>query len=246
VSSGSPYTAARVSEELARLGTPERARASARYFKTGPGGYGEGDVFVGVPVPQQRRLARQFRDLPLPEVVRLLASPVHEARLTALLVLVDQFSRADEAGRRARYRCYLDHTSRVNGWDLVDSSAPGIVGGWLENRRDRSVLRRLAGSDSLWERRIAVIATLRFVGRGDATDALAVSQLLVDDGHDLVHKAVGWVLREVGDRCSRELEEAFLRAYCRTMPRAMLRAAVEHLPPELRRAYLDGTPPGRQ
>jgi 3-methyladenine DNA glycosylase AlkD len=232
-------TAAQVSAELRRLGTPERAKASAWFFKTGPGQYGEGDVFVGVAVPAQRKVAKQFRDLPLPEISRLLASPVHEERLTALFVLVDQFKRADEPGRLAIYDFYLAHTGRINNWDLVDSSASYIVGKWLVGR-DKWVLIKLAKSNLLWERRIAIIATLEFVRNKDASDALKISEILVHDPHDLIHKAVGWTLREIGDRVSRDTEEAFLKQHYKTMPRTMLRYAIEKFPPELRRQYLDG------
>lgn len=220
---------------------PEDARNLQRFFKTGPGEYGEGDVFVGVRVPVLRRLAREFRALPVDAAVELLRSPMHEERLLALLLLVGAHARGDEEARVRIHDLYLASTRHVNNWDLVDSSAEQLVGAHLRDR-DRSLLDRLAGSDSVWERRMAVIATFHFIKRGEFADTLRIAALLLRDRHDLVHKAVGWMLREVGKR-DREVEEAFLREHCRAMPRTMLRYAVERFPEPLRRAYLRGEPP---
>ncbi len=233
-------TAAQVRAELRRLATPERAKASAWFFKTGPGQYGEGDVFIGVTVPQQRVVAKRAVGLSLGQAVDLLRSREHEFRLTALLVWVYQYPKADEAGRKAIHQAYLANTAHINNWDLVDSSAEFIVGSWLTDK-DRSVLDKLAVSADLWERRIAMLATFCYIKQGKSTDALRIAEKLLGDDHDLIHKAVGWMLREVGKRCGREIEETFLRAHYRTMPRTMLRYAIEHFEPEVRQAYLKGT-----
>ncbi len=218
---------------------PAKAAFFPRFFKAGPGEYAEDDRFLGVTVPQQRRIVRQFRDLSLSEVTLLIDSPWHEERLTGLLILVGQFERSDEAGRAAIYDFYLAHTNRVNNWDLVDSSAPYIVGAYLHNKLERlEVLLRLAGSDSLWERRIAMLATYHFIRHGRADEALVIAETLLHDQHDLIQKAVGWMLREVGKRVDRALLEAFLDQYAATMPRTALRYAIEHFSPERRQHYL--------
>lgn len=217
---------------------PEVARGAMRYFKTGPGEYGEGDTFIGVRTPAMRRLAREYRTLPLDDLAELLRSPVHEERGLALMILVWQFARGDAAVRERIHRLYLDHTRHINNWDLVDLSAPGIVGEYMVDR-DSSPLLELARSELVWERRIAMLATLAFIRRGRYDETLRVAELLLGDRHDLIHKAAGWMLREVGKR-DRAVEEAFLRAHCRHMPRTMLRYAIERFPPELRSRYLRG------
>jgi 3-methyladenine DNA glycosylase AlkD len=234
-------TTAAASDVLARLealGDPEHARFVAGYFRTGPGEYGEGDRFLGIRIPVLRGLVREYRGLPLEQTAELLRSPWHEARLLACLLLADAYARGDAAARDAIYRLYLDSTGHINNWDLVDSSAPHVVGAHLE-AGDRTVLERLARSESLWERRIAILATQHFIRRGDFGTTLKIAEMLVDDRHDLIHKAVGWMLREVGNR-DRAAEEAFLRRHQRTMPRTMLRYAIEKFPPDLRQAYLRG------
>ncbi|HSP15055.1 MAG TPA: DNA alkylation repair protein [Thermoanaerobaculia bacterium] len=180
---------------LRALEHPERARFARRFFRAGPGEYGEGDKFLGLRVPQVRKIAREFRLLPLGEIEKLLASPWHEARLLGLVVMIHQFERGDEAVRRSIYRSYLSHTDRINNWDLVDISAPHIVGAYLQDR-NRSVLRRLARSKSLWERRMAILATFHFIRQGEARETLRIAELLRDDEHDLIRKAVRWMLRE--------------------------------------------------
>ena len=207
-----------------------------RFFKTGVGEYGAGDRFLGVRVPVLRKLAREYRGIPLADVRALLRSAWHEERLLALFVLVDQYARGDARQREQIYQVYMSSTSRINNWDLVDASAEHIVGAHLRDGH-RSRLRRLAKSERLWERRIAVMATFCYVKRGEFQTTLSVARLLLDDPHDLVHKAVGWMLREVGKR-DRAVEEAFLRRYGRRMPRTMLRNAVERFPGTLRRRYL--------
>lgn len=227
-----------IHDRLQRLGSPDGARFLQRFFRTGPGEYGEGDRFLGIRVPVLRRLAREYRGLPLDDAAVLLRSPWHEARLLALLLLADAYARGTAQAREAIYRLYLDHTAYVDNWDLVDTSAPHVVGAHLE-AGDRGVLEALARSGSLWERRIAIVATQHFIRRGDFGTTLRIAEMLVDDGHDLIHKAVGWMLREVGNR-DRAAEEAFLRRHHRTMPRTMLRYAIEKFPPELRQSYLRG------
>jgi 3-methyladenine DNA glycosylase AlkD len=234
--------AAEARAKLNALASPEVAASSARFFKTGPGQYGEGDAFIGVRVPALRKLARECRDLPLSEIEALLHSPIHEERLLALLVLVLGVGRCDDAHKKAVYDFYLRNTQHVNNWDLVDSSAPAIVGGYLRDK-PRTPLARLARSASLWERRIAIVATQHFIRLDEFDDTLAISRLLLSDKEDLIHKAAGWMLREVGDRDKAALE-AFLTEHGPLMPRKMLRYAIEHLPPEKRRSYLEaGRPP---
>jgi 3-methyladenine DNA glycosylase AlkD len=219
---------------------PEDARNLQRFFKTGPGEYGEGDVFIGVRVPALRRLAKEFRALPTGDAAELLRSPVHEERLLALLILVGAYAKGDDMLRGRIFDFYLANTRFINNWDLVDSSAADIIGAHLLDA-DRCLLDRLARSELLWERRIAIIATFFFIRRGEFADTLRIAALLLHDRHDLIHKAVGWMLREVGKR-DQEAEEAFLREHCRAMPRTMLRYATERFPEPLRQAYLRGEP----
>jgi 3-methyladenine DNA glycosylase AlkD len=223
---------------LRALADEETAAGMRRFFKTGPGQYSEGDTFLGVKAGPLRRLARECRGLSLAESRKLLGSELHEARMLALLVLVGAFEKGDEACREAVYHLYMGSTARVNNWDLVDASAPAIVGGFLAER-DREPLTRLAHSESLWERRIAVVATLHFIRRGEHADTLRLAELLLGDREDLIHKAVGWMLREVGKREEAVLE-GFLREHSRRMPRTMLRYAIERLPEARRRLYLRG------
>ncbi|MCB0115811.1 MAG: DNA alkylation repair protein [Caldilineaceae bacterium] len=226
-----------VQQALTELADPAIAEHSQRFFKTGPGEYGEGDRFRGIRVPVQRTVARRFDKLPLAETERLLHSPFHEDRLTALLILVRQFGRK-QADHAAIYDLYLRNTAYINNWDLVDSSAPQIVGAFLADK-PRDVLDELALSDSLWARRIAIMATLHFIKLGQFEDTLRLSRVLLHDSEDLIHKAVGWMLREVGNR-NLAVEEGFLADTYRTMPRTMLRYAIEKFPEEKRKAYLEG------
>lgn len=227
-----------VLERLRAMGSPEAAVFAARYFKTGPGQYGEGDVFLGIRVGPLRQLARELKELPEAEVLTLLRSKFHEARLLALLILTRTATRGDSATRARVYDLYLGHTKYVNNWDLVDTSARDIVGGYLHDR-DRSPLDRLTQSERLWERRIAVVATWYFIGRGEFDETLRIVERLLNDRHDLIHKAAGWMLREVGKR-DRTALEGFLKRHQRTMPRTMLRYAIERFPDDLRRSYLRG------
>ncbi len=226
-----------VRRDIRKVARAERAASNKWFFKTGPGEYGAGDRFLGVTVPQLRALARNYADLPLKQAVRLLQSPWHEERLLALIIMVRQYARGDTRARQAVHKVYLRNTASINNWDLVDSSAAQIVGAHLEAGDRRRVLRHLARSKSVWERRIAMIATYHYIRQDDFEDALAIAALMRHDEHDLIHKAVGWMLREIGKR-DRTVEERFLRKHARTMPRTMLRYAIEKFPPPLRRKYL--------
>ncbi|MFC1598057.1 DNA alkylation repair protein [Patescibacteria group bacterium] len=224
-------------KEMKALGDSERAKNALWFFKTGKGEYGEGDKFLGITVPLQRKVAKKYRDLPLVEVEKLLQSPIHEHRLTALFILVDQFNKADEAGKARIYKLYLKNTKYINNWDLVDSSAHFIVGGYLLDR-PRDVLYKMARSRDLWKKRIAVLATFMFIREDDFKDALRISEILLQDEHDLIHKAVGWMLREVGNR-DQATEEKFLKKHHKKMPRTMLRYAIEKFDEKKRQAYLE-------
>lgn len=230
--------AATIQTELQQLGDSQMALFSQRFFKTGPGEYGEGDVFRGIRVPVLKRVAKKYKDLPSSETVKLLRSPYHEDRLVALLILTHQFVRAEDAIRSAIYHAYLKNIRYINNWDFVDSSAPQIVGAFLWDK-DRELLFNLARSGSLWERRIAILATLHFIKRGETRDTLKIASILLSDTEDLIHKAVGWMLREVGKR-DLEAEEKFLRKHYHRMPRTMLRYAIERFPELKRRQYLTG------
>ena len=234
-----PMTGAQARCDLHALADDEIAQHSQRFFKTGPGEYAEGDRFIGVRVPAIRKFARRYHALPHREVIALLRSGIHEERLLSLVILCDQFERGDGGVRRRIYEAYLDHTGFINNWDLVDASAHKIVGGYLDKRRRRP-LDRLAKSSSLWERRIAIIATYFFIKQDVFDDTLRIADLLLEDGEDLIHKAVGWMLREVGKR-DRRVEEGFLIGRYRRMPRTMLRYAIERFPERRRQAYLKGT-----
>lgn len=230
--------AGNIKSRLEALADPEKATRAQRFFKTGPGEYGEGDHFHGIRVPELRRLAREFRDLSLTETIKLLKSPIHEERLLALLILVCQYQKGDEKSRSHIFDAYLCNTRHINKWDLVDLSAEHIIGAYLFNR-ERDLLDHLARSDSLWERRIAVMATFYFIKKGEFEETLKIARLLLQDKEDLSHKAVGWMLREIVKR-ELKVEEAFLRQHYRTMPRTMLRYAIERLPETKRQRYLRG------
>jgi 3-methyladenine DNA glycosylase AlkD len=227
-----------IRKRIRTLGNPERAEMSKRYFKTGPGEYGEGDIFLGLNAEQMRGLAREYQEMAIEEVLQLLRSPIHDERAIALLIWVRAFARGDEAKKRLIYELYLQHTRFINNWDLVDCSAPHIVGAFLL-QKSKKPLYRLAKSQSLWERRIAMISTFAFIRQNEFTDALAIGKLLLKDKEDLIHKAVGWMLREIGKRNS-EAEETFLIEHYEKMPRTMLRYAIEKFPEERRQMYLRG------
>jgi 3-methyladenine DNA glycosylase AlkD len=231
---------ARLRRRLREAARPEDARALQRFFKTGPGDYGEGDVFLGVRVPAIRALVRQADGLSVTQAQGLLRSKFHEERLLALLLLVRRFQRGDDRARETIFRLYLRETRCINNWDLVDLSAPHILGGWLL-RRDRSILHELAGSSGLWRRRMAVLATLAFIRAGQFQDTVRLCEKLLSDRHDLMHKACGWMLREAGKRDAGVLRR-FLRAHAPRMPRTMLRYAIERLPEPERRQWLAVSP----
>lgn len=255
--------------DIQKVADPARGKLLQRFFKTGKGEYGEGDVFLGLTVPQSRLIAKQYRDLHLIECQKLLSSRFHEERLIALFILCLQFTKGGETRKKEIYELYLSHTRYINNWDLVDSSAHKIVGEYVwecshpEGRgakredlsepskdkkishkvRDDSiwVLERFAKSENLWERRIAIIATFAFINNNKSEETLHIAEILLHDPHDLIHKAVGWALREVGKRVSLEDEEAFLKTHYKTMPRTMLRYAIERFPEERRKKYLQGS-----
>jgi 3-methyladenine DNA glycosylase AlkD len=231
-------SATAIRKQLHALASPETATALQRFFKTGPGHYGAGDVFLGIKVPPMRALARQHRDAGLETIATLLDSRYHEERFFALLLLMQHYQQGTVADQAAAYRLYLGNTHRINNWDLVDVSAPHIVGRHLQDR-PRNILHKLARSTSLWEKRIAIIATLHFIRLNDFDDTLHIAETLLQDEHDLMHKAVGWMLREVGKR-DLAAEEGFLIQHYRDMPRTMLRYAIERFSEPKRKNYLHG------
>jgi 3-methyladenine DNA glycosylase AlkD len=228
-------TAKAIERRLHSLADATIAESNLRFFKCGPGQYGEGDAFLGINVPTIRALTKEFTPAPVADLVALLQSRWHEARLLALTILVSKYERDGDL-RDEIYRSYLANTHRINNWDLVDASAPNIVGAHLLER-GRTPLYALAKSASLWERRIAIIATQHFICHDDFADTLRIAEILLDDRHDLIHKASGWMLREVGKR-NQPLLERFLRKHAKRMPRTMLRYAIERFTPELRAQYM--------
>ena len=226
-------------QTLDSLANPDIAEHSQRFFKTGPGEYGEGDRFRGIRVPVLRKTAKKFQQLSIDDTTALLHSPFHEDRLTALFIFVLKYKKGSEREKQLIYDTYLGNTTYINNWDLVDSSAHKIVGPHLADR-DRSVLYELAKSPSLWERRISMMATYHFIHNDDFIDTLQIAELLLHDDEDLIHKVVGWMLREMGKR-NFDLEDSFLEKHYRSMPRTMLRYAIEKFPEERRQAYLKGS-----
>jgi 3-methyladenine DNA glycosylase AlkD len=228
---------ARLLRDLRKVSSRARAKINQRFFKTGPGEYGEGDRFLGTTLPDLRRLSVKYGALSLRDLRSLLTSRWHEERLLALFILVRQYERGSQAERNTIHRLYLGHTRYINNWDLVDSSAAAIIGAHLYER-DRGLLHKLAQSRSVWERRIAVLASFYYIKKGEYEDTLTIAELLLRDEHDLIHKAVGWMLREIGKR-DQTVEERFLKTHAARMPRTMLRYAVERFPEPLRRRYLN-------
>jgi 3-methyladenine DNA glycosylase AlkD len=226
-----------VKRALKRAADPEKAKILKQFFKTGKGEYGEGDKFLGIVVPAQRKIAKDFKDLSLPETEELLHGKHHEERLTALLILVEKFRTGNAKARKDIFDIYNRNTKFINNWDLVDLSAPNIVGEYLKEK-DRLLLYKYAKSTDLWERRISILSTFTFIREGDCDDALKISERLLGDKHDLIHKAVGWMLREVGKKCGESILEKFLAKHIKNMPRTMLRYAIEKLPESKRKEYL--------
>jgi len=227
-----------ISKRLQKMGDKEDARFLQRFFKTGVGQYGEGDIFLGIRVPALRKLAKEYKALPPEKVLPLLRSPYHEERLFALILFVNTFAQGDETIQKKIYNLYIANTRHINNWDLVDISAPNIVGAFLMER-SKKPLYQLAKSKSLWERRIAMLATFYFIRSNKFLDTLKIAGILLRDKEDLIHKAVGWMLREVGKR-DIECAEPFLQKHCQVMPRTMLRYAIERFSPAKRRKYLEG------
>lgn len=227
----------KLKEDIRSLGSPEKAKQAARFFKTAKGEYGEGDIFIGVTVPKQRETAKKYYSLPLSDVAELLHSEEHEFRLVALFIMVGQFKKGTLAAKTDIYKAYIANIKWINNWDLVDSSAPNIVGKYLLDK-DASILFKLARSRLLWDRRVAMLATFTFIREGKPEIALEIADILVNDKQDLMHKAVGWMLREVGKECGIKKETEFLDKHYRKMPRTMLRYAIEKFPEKLRKHYL--------
>jgi 3-methyladenine DNA glycosylase AlkD len=225
-------------KEIKKHSNPDKAKFLQRFFKTGKGEYAEGDVFLGIVVPVQRQIAKKYKELSFIELKVLITSKYHEERLIALLILVERFKKADENEKEIIVKFYLNNRKGINNWDLVDLSAPKILGQYLIDK-DRKILFRFAKSNDLWEKRIAVLSTFAFIRNNDFEDALKIYEILVNDKHDLIHKAVGWMLRELGKIDLKE-EEEFLKKHYKTMPRTMLRYAIEKFPEKKRKAYLEG------
>jgi len=228
-----------IQSHLRSIADPATALVSQRFFKTAPGQYGAGDIFLGIKVPVLRAFVKRIPQTSLNTISTLLQSKMHEERFFALLLLMDYFKQTDAINQQSAYELYLTHTTFINNWDLVDLSAAHIVGVYLADRV-RQPLYELVRSASLWERRIAIIATFHFIRCGEFKDTLNLAELLLNDTHDLMHKAVGWMLREVGKR-DQEIEEQFLQQHYRNMPRTMLRYAIERFPEARRKEYLLGT-----
>lgn len=232
-------TVADIRVQLRELSDPRIAKHSQRFFKTGPGEYGEGDTFIGVRVPALRRVAQEHRGMSLRVTELLLQSPIHDERLLALLLLVKRYKHGNTTVRQEVFDLYQRNMQFVNNWDLVDSSAHKIVGDFLRNRSKR-LLHRLSKSGVLWERRIAIMSTMAYIDDGEFRETLKIAEVLLHDDEDLIQKAVGWMLREIGNR-DRKVEEAFLKKHYKVMPRTMLRYAIEKFPETKRQRFLTGT-----
>jgi len=227
-----------IRKKLQQLGSEEKAKVLKKFFKTGPGEYGEGDVFIGVGVPELRKMVKEYPDITIEESVQLLRSRIHEERMLALLILVGKYSKGNEDVKKRIYELYLQHTKFINSWDLVDGSAHHIVGDFLMDK-SKEPIYRLAKSNNLWERRIAILSTFRFIKYDNYLETLKISRILLTDEQDLIHKAVGWMLREIGKRHI-STEEIFLKKYYKRMPRTMFRYAIEKFPESKRQKYLKG------
>jgi len=228
--------AKQIQKELKLLSNPKQAKILQGFFKTGPGQYGAGDIFLGVKVGPIRKIALKYQNLDLQEVIKLLPSKIHEERQVALFILTEQFKKADQIKKKKIFNLYLKNTKHINNWDLVDLSAPKIVGQYLSDQ-PRKKLYQLAVSRNLWSRRIAMLACFAFIKNNDFKDALKIAKILLKDQHDLIHKAVGWMLREIGKR-NQKIEEKFLKQHYQQMPRTMLRYAIERFSVSQRKKYL--------
>lgn len=225
-------------KELQNFANPKQAEILQRFFKTNKGEYGEGDIFLGVKVPVQRKIAKKYVGLGLSKLQELIKSKIHEHRLISLIILSEKYKKASEDDKGNIFNFYLKNTKNINNWDLVDISAPNIVGNFLFDKK-KNILYELAKSENIWEKRIAIISTFDFIKKGEFEDTLAISELLLNDKHDLIHKAIGWMLREVGKR-DLEIEEKFLRQHYHSIPRTSLRYAIERFDDEKRKRYLIG------
>jgi len=227
-----------IQKKLRELGNKEKAKKHQSFFKTGPGEYGEGDIFIGVTVPVLRKLAKEYKTISPHEIKKLLGSKIHEERLLSLFLLIYRYSKGDESEKKRIYELYLKKTKFINNWDLVDSSAGHIVGAFLFDK-NKKPLYTLVKSENLWERRISIISTFYFIKHNQFSDTLKISKILLSDKEDLIHKAVGWMLREVGKR-DMSVEENFLKKHYKNMPRTMLRYAIEKFSESKRQLYLKG------
>jgi 3-methyladenine DNA glycosylase AlkD len=229
-------------EELRKIlklnSNEEYSKTAQWFFKTGPGGYGEGDRFIGIRVPVIRKIAREFYRISYDELQEMLSSPFHEERLTAVLILVIKFKKGDESEREKIFKFYLKNRKGINNWDLIDLSAPNIIGSYLLNK-ETDLLFKFAASKNLWDRRIAILSTFTFIRANEFAASLKICRMLLNDKHDLIHKAAGWMLREIGNR-NLKAEEEFLKKYYKKMPRTMLRYAIEKFPETKRQGYLKG------
>ena len=225
-------------KDLKKAGNKKQAKLLQRFFKTGKGEYGEGDVFLGIKVPVQREIAKKYYNLNLPKIQQLLESKIHEYRLVALIILKAKYKKADDNEKARIFNFYIKNTKKINNWDLVDISAPGIVGDFLLDKK-RKILYDLAESRNLWEKRISIISTFAFIDNGEFDDSLRIARILLYDKHDLIHKACGWMLREIGKK-DQKVEEKFLKQYYKKMPRTMLRYAIERFEEKKRLRYLKG------
>ena len=226
----------KLKKDLNKLKNKEKAKILAGFFKTGKGEYGEGDIFLGIIVPEQLKIAKKYFDLNLNGLNKLIFSKIHEYRLVSLLILINKYNKVDNKEKKKIFSFYLKNIKYINNWDLVDLSAPNIIGDYLLDK-DRKILYKLAKSKNLWEKRISIISTYRFIKENDFNDTLKISEILLNDEHDLIHKAVGWMLREVGKK-DQAIEEKFLRKYHKVMPRTMLRYAIEKFDENKRKFYL--------
>ncbi|MFA7308516.1 MAG: DNA alkylation repair protein [Patescibacteria group bacterium] len=231
-------THSHIQTELRKHANPAKAQLLAGFFKTGTGQYGEGDIFLGITVPEQRKIARAYHELPRVELTKLLHSEIHEERLTALIILVIQYKNADAKDKKDICSFYLTQTHWINNWDLVDVTCSNIVGDFLVSQNNWKILTTLAHSNNLWEKRIAIISTLAFIYAGNSTPTITVATILLQDTHDLIQKAVGWMLREVGKRIDEKVLTHFLDTHYKTMPRTTLRYAIERLSPHQKAHYM--------
>ena len=224
-------------QELQKLKNPEKAKVYLKFFKTKKGEYGEGDTFLGVSVPEQRKIAKKYFDLSLKELQELLSTNIHEYKMCSLFILINKYRKSDKTEKKKIFDFYLKNTININNWDLVDISAPHIIGDYLLNK-NRKILYKLANSKNLWEKRISIISTFTFIKNNQFEDTLKISEILLNDNHDLIHKAVGWMLREVGKR-DQKTEETFLEKYHKSMPRTMLRYSIEKFEKNKKKYYLN-------